>query len=106
MRRIVVRTVAALLLIAVTVIAAAYIYLRQSLPVIDGETRVAGISAPIEIVRDADGIPHILASTKLDGLYGLTGDVTISAWPLGKRPVNGVASGSTPGVASARIEKR
>ena len=32
---------------------------------------VAGLSASVEIVRDADAIPHIFASTKLDALYGL-----------------------------------
>ena len=32
---------------------------------------MAGISAPIDIVRDADAIPHIFASTKLDAFYGL-----------------------------------
>jgi penicillin amidase len=50
---------------------AVYLYLRQSLPVVDGETKVAGISGPVDIVRDADAIPHVIATTKLDGLYGL-----------------------------------
>ena len=33
--------------------------------------RCAGISGPVEIIRDPDAIPHIFASTKLDALYGL-----------------------------------
>ena len=37
----------------------------------DGTVRVAGLSAPIEIVRDADAIPHIFAANKLDALFGL-----------------------------------
>ena len=32
---------------------------------------VAGLSAPIDIIRDADAIPHIFAANKLDGLFGL-----------------------------------
>ncbi len=31
----------------------------------------AGPTAPIDIVRDADDIPHIFASTKADALFGL-----------------------------------
>ena len=62
--------VAALGLVAVALIAA-YLYARQSLPAIDGSVTVAGLSASVEIVRDADAIPHIFASTKLDALYGL-----------------------------------
>jgi penicillin G amidase len=46
-------------------------YVRRSLPVIDGETSVQGISAPVEIVRDADAIPHIFAANKADSLFGL-----------------------------------
>src|SRR5207248_3001494 len=40
-------------------------------PQIDGEKPVDGLSSSIEIVRDADAIPHIFASTKLDALFGL-----------------------------------
>ena len=46
-------------------------YLRRSLPQIDGTITVAGVSAPIDIVRDADAIPHIYAATKADALFGL-----------------------------------
>ena len=34
-------------------------------------SRVTGLSAPIDIVRDADAIPHIFAANKLDALFGL-----------------------------------
>ena len=43
----------------------------RSLPQIDGTVTVAGLSAPIDIVRDADAIPHIFAANKLDALFGL-----------------------------------
>ena len=50
---------------------AAYFYLRQSLPATSGTIAVNGLSAPIDIIRDADAIPHIYAATKLDALFGL-----------------------------------
>src|SRR5262245_24116183 len=71
MRRWILRTLSALLLLLVAAFGGLYIYLRQSLPTVTGEVRVAGISGPVEIVRDADAIPHVIASTKLDALYGL-----------------------------------
>src|SRR5262249_9986763 len=63
-------------LIAVVVVlalasAAGYHYLRRSLPQIDGTISVAGLSAPIDIVRDADAIPHVFATNKQDALFGL-----------------------------------
>jgi len=71
MRRIIVRSAAVLLvLIAIASLALVH-YVRRSLPVVDGEAGVQGISAPIEIVRDADAIPHVFASNKADALFGL-----------------------------------
>jgi penicillin amidase len=61
----------AVLLVAAMAAAGGYVYLRRSLPQVDGSEKVAGLSAPIEIIRDADAIPHIIAATKLDGLFGL-----------------------------------
>lgn len=37
----------------------------------NGTIGVAGIGAPVEIVRDAGAVPHIFASTRLDAFYGL-----------------------------------
>jgi penicillin amidase len=51
--------------------AGAYHYARRSLPTTSGTIEVAGLSAPVEIVRDADAIPHIFAASKADGLFGL-----------------------------------
>jgi penicillin amidase len=65
------KAIAVLLLLLAITAAGGLHYLRRSLPEIDGTTRVAGLSATIEIVRDADAIPHILAANKLDGLFGL-----------------------------------
>ena len=58
------------ILIALT-LGAVYMLLRRSLPVVDGAVTVAGLSAPIEIVRDRSDIPHIFASTENDALFGL-----------------------------------
>jgi penicillin amidase len=74
MRRIA-RPVAALLallmvLLAVT-LASAYVYLRQSLPKLEGEVPAPALKAAVDVVRDAYGIPHIFASTLADPAYGL-----------------------------------
>jgi penicillin amidase len=50
---------------------ATYGYLRRSLPEIDGQPSVSGLSSSIDIIRDADAIPHIFASTVPDALFGL-----------------------------------
>jgi len=71
MRRVLLKAIAVLVLLAAVATAGGYHYLRRSLPQIDGSVTVAGLSAPVEIVRDADAIPHIIAANKLDGLFGL-----------------------------------
>ncbi len=48
-----------------------YLYLRQSLPQIEGTAQVSGLVAPVEIVRDQAGVPHIFAQNELDALFGL-----------------------------------
>jgi penicillin amidase len=71
MRRYVVRTLAAVLVLVAIGLVGVYGYLRRSLPLIDGTTTVTGLSAPIDIIRDADAIPHIFATNKADALFGL-----------------------------------
>jgi penicillin amidase len=44
--------------------------LRRPLPHLDGELRLKGLSAPVEIVRDRWGIPHISARDSLDAFFG------------------------------------
>ena len=39
---------------------------RQSFPTVEGEMEVAGLDAPVEVVRDEWGIPHIYASNAHD----------------------------------------
>src|SRR3989449_6416259 len=71
MRRLIVKALVLALVLLAVVVLVAYLYARRSLPLVDGSVTVAGLSAPVEIVRDADAIPHIFASTKQDAFFGL-----------------------------------
>ena len=71
MRRLLLKAAAAIVLVALIVALGGYLYLRRSLPQIDGTARVSGLSGPVDIIRDGDAIPHIFAATKADGLFGL-----------------------------------
>jgi len=48
---------------------------RAALPQLDGDIRVAGLSAPVTVRRDAHGVPHIEAATQ-DDLFLAQGYVT------------------------------
>ncbi|MGZ5066874.1 MAG: penicillin acylase family protein [Usitatibacter sp.] len=65
------RILAALVAAALIVAALGWLYLQRSLPKIDGEIRAAGISAPVEVVRDAEGIPHLFAKSERDGWFAM-----------------------------------
>jgi penicillin amidase len=71
MKRLARRALLGFVLLLVLMAGGGYVYLRRSLPHHHGSVEVAGITAPVEIVRDAHAIPHIFASTRLDALYGL-----------------------------------
>ena len=71
MRRYVVRGLGAVLVLVAIALAVVYVYLRRSLPQVAGTVTVAGLLAPIDIIRDADAIPHIFAANKADALFGL-----------------------------------
>lgn len=49
----------------------AYYFIARSLPDYDATWEVAGISAPVEIVRTTADIPHIFAATDKDAFYAL-----------------------------------
>jgi len=55
----------------VLLLAGFYFYLRQSLPQTKGEIRLAGLAAPVEILRDRYGIPHIFAASLADASFAL-----------------------------------
>lgn len=63
----------ALLLIMLIVLGGigGYTWLRRSLPQTSGTVSASGLSAPVEIIRDVDAVPHIYAQTANDALFGL-----------------------------------
>ena len=67
----VVRAFGWLALLFAVLLGAGYAYLRQSLPKTEGEVRLAGIGAPVELLRDRYGIPHIYAASLEDAIFAL-----------------------------------
>ncbi|WP_448337265.1 penicillin acylase family protein [Chloroflexus aurantiacus] len=63
----------ALLVLVVVVLGGGggYLWLRRSLPQTSGDIRVRGISGPVTIVRDRDGVAHITGTTDADAVFGL-----------------------------------
>ena len=58
-----------LLVLAGLVVVVAYWFLSRSLPDYDEDFTVAGISAPVEIIRNNDNVPHIFGATDADVFY-------------------------------------
>jgi len=52
-------------------VAVGYLYLRQSLPRLEGEITAAGLGAAVEILRDVHGVPHIFAQSERDAHFAL-----------------------------------
>ncbi len=71
MRKWLLRLFLAIVVLAGVVPLAAYFWLRTSLPLVSGTVQVGGTDGPIEIIRDAEGVPHIYATTDHDAFYGL-----------------------------------
>lgn len=69
MRRWLWRLAAGLVAAVVIVAGLAWLTLRASLPLIDGELSVAGLSASATVERDSEGIPTITASSREDLAY-------------------------------------
>lgn len=65
------KLLATLLLAVLAAAAGAWIYLDGSLPVIDGTVRAKGVGAPVEIVRDKEGVPHLFAKSERDGWFAM-----------------------------------
>ena len=65
------KVVAIALGMLVLVLAGGWLYLRSSLPKTSGAVSLAGLDGQVEIVRDADGVPHIFASTDNDAFFAL-----------------------------------
>jgi len=66
-----VRLASALVFLIVAAVCLVYYFASRSLPDYDGTLEVAGISAPVEIVRDNANVPHIFGETDEDVFYAL-----------------------------------
>lgn len=62
---------AALAALVLVIAGGGYLWLRRALPQTSGTLQVAGLAAPVQIVRDRDGVPHIRAQNEADALFGL-----------------------------------
>ncbi|WP_166360186.1 penicillin acylase family protein [Pseudomonas akapageensis] len=67
LKRLVIFLLAALLLLAGT----CAVYAWRSLPQTAGEVSVNGLSAAVDVVRDADGVAHLFAKTSADAYFAL-----------------------------------
>ena len=61
--------IAVLLLVPVCVCAWFYITAHRALPQLDGSVQVAGLTAPVTVIRDQHGVPHITAASMQDLLF-------------------------------------
>lgn len=60
-----------LLVLLLGAAAAAWWYHDASQPQVDGKRTLKGLAAPVDIVRDAQGIPHIYAKSQADAYFAL-----------------------------------
>ena len=66
-----IRSLVGLVVFLCLVVGIGLLWLRGSLPDLDGEVTVAGLTAPVEILRDDDGIVTIRAQTGADAAFAL-----------------------------------
>ena len=60
-----------LVLAALLAVAIGFFLMRGSLPQLEGERPLSGLSAPVKIERDALGVPRITAATRVDAARAL-----------------------------------
>src|ERR1700741_4118925 len=65
------RGLVGLLLLARALLAAFGVYRERVLPRTDGTLRLQGLHAPVQIERDADGVPTIRAASVEDASFAL-----------------------------------
>lgn len=58
-------------ILALAAIGVVLLRFHRPLPTVDGEIAIDGASAPIEILRDRYGIPHIRAANRHDAIFAL-----------------------------------
>ncbi len=67
--KIITAVVLVLLLVPISVCAWFYIAAHRALPQLDGTLHVSGLSAPVTVIRDQQGVPHITAASMPDLLF-------------------------------------
>src|SRR5579863_6133617 len=65
------RILAIVLVLVLLLTGGAYLYLRSSLPQVEGRIAVQGLTGEVMIARDKDGVPVITASDDADAAFGL-----------------------------------
>ena len=60
-----------LLTLLLLLLLGAFLYLRSSLPKTSGTLTLPGLTAPVEVVRDANAVPHIYAGSREDAYLAL-----------------------------------
>jgi penicillin amidase len=65
------KIVVAIVLAIVLAGTGAWLYLQQSLPMLDGQVSAKGVGASVEVVRDREGVPHIFAKSARDGWFAM-----------------------------------
>ena len=65
------RLTVALAVALILIIAGALLWLRTSLPQLDGEVRLSGLEGPVQLLRDRYGVPTIRADNRADAAFGL-----------------------------------
>ncbi|MEO1238189.1 MAG: penicillin acylase family protein [Pseudomonadota bacterium] len=65
------RLAIAMVVLSVAGLVLAYWFFVRSIPDYDEDFTVAGITAPVEVVRDSANVPHIFASSDADAMYAL-----------------------------------
>ncbi|MET0413961.1 MAG: penicillin acylase family protein [Polyangiaceae bacterium] len=71
LRHIALGLLSALVVLVLIALIVAYGFARRSLPDLAGEAQVNGLAAKLEIVRDANAVPHIFARSIPDAYFGL-----------------------------------
>jgi penicillin amidase len=66
--------VGGLVLLVLVAAAGAYALLRNTVPAPSGSLAIAGLTAPVDVIRDREGVPHIFAKS-VDDLYVALGFV-------------------------------
>ena len=65
------KTFVQIFLIMMVIVAGAMGWLASSLPWTKGSMKVDGLTKPVEILRDENGVPHIAAETEVDAYFAL-----------------------------------